>query len=313
MPSLASLEQIELTELAIAVDDGRAVGDSFKLPSLLRAPLVATLAELKGLNSAALQAEGSRSLASFNLRTALDQLKNLLRDGFNFVQGLGGYQITEGQRLAVLTSYGWESGLIGTFTDGRIESLANEAINATPTIANPAHRYPAALVTLIQTQLDLVNLNQPTATGGAAQASTTATNVAVDLLTILNSRVRFFYCGASNNLDQTDELRKIGRQPRRDAGDAAGQPLPGPTGTATFDAPALTLALPVLPDSATSLRAFRQPAGGTAEPCGTSTTTTVSVVGIGPLTPGVTYQFWTVGHNSRGDGPESNRITHVAS
>ena len=109
MPSLASLEQIELTELAIAVDDGRAAGDSFKLPSLLRAPLVATLAELKGLNSAALQAEGSRSLASFNLRTALDQLKNLLRDGFNFVQGLGGYQISEGERLAVLTSYGWKT------------------------------------------------------------------------------------------------------------------------------------------------------------------------------------------------------------
>ena len=294
IPSLASLEQIELTELAM--DGGRVAGDSCKLLSPLRASLVATLAELKGLNSAALQAEGSRSLASFNLRTALDQLRNLLRDGFNFVQGLGSYQITEGERLAVLTSYGWESGLIGTFTDARVESLANEAINATPTIANPAHRYPAALVTLIQTQLDLVNQNRPTATGGAAQASTTATNNAVDRLPVLNSRVRFYYCSASNDLDQTDPLKKISRQPCYDAGDGTGQPLPGAAGTATFDAATLTLTLPVLPNRATSLRAFRQPTEGTAEPCGTLTTTTVSVVG----------------HNSRGDGPESNHLTHVA-
>lgn len=313
MPSLLSLEQIELSELAVAVDDARAPTDPFKLPLSLRTPLVDTLALVKGFNSAALQSEGARGLASFNVRTALDLLKNLLRDGFNFVSGLGSYQITEGERLAVLTSYGWEGGLIGTFTDARIESLANEAINATPTIANPAHRYPAALVALITTQLNIVNLNQPTATGGAAQASTTATNNAVDLLTILNSRVRFFYCSASNDLDQTDELKKIGRQPRRDSGEAAGQPLPGETGPATFDAIALSLTLPALPDHATSLRAFRQAAGGIAEPCGTSTTTTVSVIGISPLTPGVTYEFWVVGHNNtRGDGPESNRFTHVA-
>jgi len=69
-----------------------------------------------------------------------------------------GDQITEGERLAVLTSYGWESGLIGTFTDGRIESLANEAINATPTIANPAHRYPAALGNRSRDQIALVSI-----------------------------------------------------------------------------------------------------------------------------------------------------------
>ena len=33
--------------------------------------------------------------------------------------------------------------------------------------------------------------------------------------------------------------------------------------------------------------------------------------GTGPLTPGVTYEFWLVGHNFRGDGPESNRVTHA--
>jgi hypothetical protein len=33
--------------------------------------------------------------------------------------------------------------------------------------------------------------------------------------------------------------------------------------------------------------------------------------GTGPLTPGVTYEFWLVGHNFRGDGPESNHVTHA--
>ena len=51
---------------------------------------------------------------------------------------------------------------------------------------------------------------------------------------------------------------------------------------------------------------------GTAEPAGTSGTTTVSLTDLGPLTPGVTYEFWLVGHNSRGDGPESDHVTYVA-
>lgn len=54
-----------------------------------------------------------------------------------------------------------------------------------------------------------------------------------------------------------------------------------------------------------------KPAGGTAELAGTSTTTTVSVTAAGPLTPGATCEFWLVAHNFRGDGPESNRVTHA--
>ena len=46
-------------------------------------------------------------------------------------------------------------------------------------------------------------------------------------------------------------------------------------------------------------KAFHQPAGGTAELAGTSRTTTVSVVELGPLTAGVTYEFWLVGRNSQ--------------
>ena len=156
-----------------------------------------------------------------------------------------------------------------------------------------------------------MNANQPIATGGTAQAATAARDLALDDLETINDRVRFFYCSASDDEDQTPELAKIGKQPRRPPDGAQPQPLPDAPGPATFDAAALTLSVAAMPDHATTLRAFRQPAGGSAELAGTSTTTTVSVVAAGPLTPGVTYEFWIVGHNSQGDGPESNHVTHA--
>ena len=66
------------------------------------------------------------------------------------------------------------------------------------------------------------------------------------------------------------------------------------------------------PDSRAAVtRAFAQSVGGPAEQAGTSLTNTVSVVQSGPLTTGVTYEFWLTGHNSRGNGPESPHVTHT--
>ena len=312
MPNQTSLEQIEIAELTQAVDDGRVAADPFKLSAALRTLLDTRLADLKTKDVATFSTEGGRATASRQVRGALDQTQKLLRDGYNSLQGLGSYAISDADRLGLLITYGWESGLVGAFDDARIESLANQAIAVTPSITDPAHRYPAALLTLIAAQLAIVNANQPLATGGSAQCAVDARDAALDLLQRANSRVRFFYCSAGDEIDQTAELVKIGRQPRRDQGAAATQPLPGPAGTVTFDATALTLTAPSLPDHATTLRAYRRAAGGTAELAGTSNTTTVSVVVLGPLTPGVTYEFWLTGHNSQGDGPESNHVTHVA-
>ena len=311
MPTQDSLEQIEIGELIVSEDDVRAAGDAFKLGTALRALVVARLADAKTKDAATFITEGGRAGASLAARTALDTLKGHLRDGYNFVKGLGSYQITAADRLAVLVSYGWESGEVGDFTDARIESLANQAITATPLIANAAYRYPAALLGLITAQLAIVNANQPTATGGTAETATNLRNIALELLRTANDRVRFFYCSASDDEDQTTELAKIGKQPRRDAGAASG-PVPGAPGAATFDATAKTLTVPAMPSGATTLRAYRKPAGGVAELAGTSTSTTVSVVGVGPLTVGVTYELWVAGHNSDGDGPGSNHVSHTA-
>ena len=312
MPNQQSLEQVELAELTQTVDDGRVTGEPFKLAAALRTLLDTRLTDLQAKDSATLTSAGSRAAASANVRGALDQLQKLLRDGYNFIQGLGSFAVTDGERIGLFISYGWESGLVGDFKDARIESLANQAITVTPTIADATHRYPAALLTLITAQLAIVNTNQPRATGGSAQGATVARDAALVLLQVVNARVRFFYCSASDETDQSAELVSIGRQPRRDAGAAAAQPLPAAPGPATFDAVALSLTVSALPDHATTLRAFRRPAGGTAELAGTSATTTVSLTELGPLTTGVTYEFWLVGHNSQGNGPQSNHVSHVA-
>jgi len=330
MPNEAVLAEIEFAELIQSVDDGRVATDPFKLPTAYRTDLNTRLVDLKAKDAATLLTEGDRAGASAKVRAALDALAGHLRDGFNFVRGIGSYAISEPDRLSVFTAYGWEQGEIGNLTDARIEALANQAITATPSISDPAWRYPAIekgdRFNLCEApfgpfrQIEPVpffnranvNANQSRRAGsGTAQAATAARDLALDKLQTMNDRIRFFYCSASDDEDQTPELAKIGKQPRRDRGEAEPEPFPDPAGTASFNAATNELSVAALPAHATSLRAFRQPLGGTAELAGTSTTTTVSVLAAGPLTPGVTYEFWLVGHNLRGDGPESNHVTHA--
>ncbi|MEN9576845.1 MAG: hypothetical protein RL514_4700 [Verrucomicrobiota bacterium] len=311
MPNEASLAEIETAELILDVDDGRVPTDTFKLPTYLRTLVVTRLADLRTKDAATLITEGGRAGAQINVRTALDTLNVLLHDGYNFIKGIGSYAITAADRAAVFTAYGWVSGELGEFTDARIESLARQAADATPGIANAAHRYPTALLDLIAAQLVIVNQHQTAATGGTAQTATDLRDKALKLLETANDRVRFHYCSASDDKDQTPELAKIGKQPRRDKGAASG-PVPGAPGAATFDAAAKTLSVPAMPEGATTLRAYRKAAGGEPELAGTSTGTTVSVVGSGPLTVGVTYELWVAGHNAQGDGPESNHVSHTA-
>lgn len=101
MPNQTSLEQIELAELTQAVDDARVATDPFKLIAATRTLLNDRLADLKAKDAATLTTEAGRATASANLRAALDQLRTLLRDGFNFIQGLGSFAISDADRLGV--------------------------------------------------------------------------------------------------------------------------------------------------------------------------------------------------------------------
>ena len=135
MPTQETQDQIEIAELTQSVDSARAANDPFKLSAGLRTLLDNRLIDLKAKDAVTLLKEGDRATASANVRTALDTLETRLKDGYNFLQGLPSYEISDADRLGVYTSYGWTSGLIGQFTDGRIEALANQALTATPSIA----------------------------------------------------------------------------------------------------------------------------------------------------------------------------------
>lgn len=91
MPNQESLAEIETGELIQAVDDARAALDLFKLPAALRTLVDTRLADLKAKDAATLTTAGGRAGAQVNLRTALDTLKALLRNGYNFMGGIPSY------------------------------------------------------------------------------------------------------------------------------------------------------------------------------------------------------------------------------
>lgn len=307
-------DTIETGELIVQVDTSRAASDPFKLPATLASTVATRLGTAKSRNAATTIMEGSTRGASQEREAALDRLRELLRNGHSFIKSLMKDDITDAQRAAVFAAYGWQNGAIGDLESAtRVETLADLAASATADPSVPAAgKYPAALVTRIDNWHAVLDAATVVANGGDLRVVVKARDDAAEDLHEVNSRVRAFYISASDDGDKTLELARIGMQPRRNPGEAQPQPLPGPAGTATFDPATRLLTVPAMPAHATSLRAYRQPAGGPISFAGASATTSVSVVGFIPLTPGVTYTAWVVGKNSRGEGPISNKITFTA-
>ena len=303
---------IETAELITQVDNTRGAGDLFKLPNYLRVLVETRLGAAKSANAAASMSAGDKVGASVQVKEAMEKLREALRDGFNYIKGIPKDDLGAAQRAAAFTHYGWTGGKLGSLESAqRVNHLADLAQAGASSVLAIA-RYPASVNNKINNWSAVLEANEAIAGGGSQQAALEARNIARDLLQKANLRARFHYCESSDDADKTVELARIGFQPRRDPGEAEPQPLPGAAGAVTFNAATRELTIAALPANATSIRAFRKPAGGDAEPAGVSTGTTVSVVAYAPLTPGVTYEVWIVGHNSRGDGVESMRVTFTA-
>ncbi|MEY2563207.1 MAG: hypothetical protein QOH88_1400 [Verrucomicrobiota bacterium] len=313
MADRRTLDAIETAELILQVDTARTAADPFKLSATLN-PLVTTrLADTKGKNAAATIMEGATVGASEQRKQALERLGELLRNGFNAIGAVASDDISDAERLQAYTAYGWTGGKIGDLDITRTESLANLAASATADPSVPtAGKYPASLAGRIANWLAIFDAASLLATGGSRQTLIQARDDSREKLEDANSRVRLFYCSASDDGEKTLELAKINMQPKRAPGDAQPQPLPDAPGAAAFNAGTRELTIPAMPAHATFLRAKRQPAGGPETDAGVSTTTIVSVVGLAPLTPGVTYMVWVVGVNSRGEGPASNKSNFTA-
>ncbi len=304
-------EQVEKGELIIAVDATRAADDPHKLLAYMLALVIARLADLRLKDLATFTTESDRAAASGKIRAALDELRALLGDGYNFIQGLPRSDISAPDRLGLYTSYGWESGEIGDFDDARIESMANLAIAVTPTIPTVAFRYRADLIAAITAQLLILNTNQTIAAGGTV-AATDARDLALDLMEAITERVRHHYCGASDLRAKNPELARIGFRVTHDAGEVTPSGTGPIAGTPVYDTVQMKVTIQEMPERAVFIRSIRQAVGGAPEPAGVSNTTSVSVVQFSPLVPGTTYEFWVVGVNEDAEeGPESEHVTHV--
>lgn len=306
------LAAIATGELIVQVNDGRSPYDPFRLTPSLETLITARTNDGKVKNSAALLSAGDQSGAQTRVDGAREKLGALLRNGFNYLKSLPADDVPPADLRDALESYGWEGGKLGDLASpARIEALAEQAADATPEL-DPAVRYPANLLARIANWLGILEANKSIAGGGAYSTVIDAKDAAREALLAGISRVRFFYSSASDDRDQTPELAKIGLQPRRDPGDAQPQPLPEAPGTATFNAATRELSIAALPAHATSLRGWRQAPGGQPELAGVSLGTSVSIADFSPPAPGVAYQIWVTGHNSRGDGPAGNKIGFTA-
>ena len=306
------LDALAKGDLILQVDATRSPYDAFKLPDALRGIVTERLAAARGINAGVALAGGDRTGASRRVQEAVERLANLLRNGFNALGAVPEEDVPAAEIADALETYGWEGGKIGELqTAGRVVGLAELAGQVSPSLP-VAVRYPSNVLARLGQWLGVWSANRLIAEGGALSTLIADKAAKRDALMAANMRVRFTYCAASDDGDYTTELARIGDQPKRLPGDAQPKPLPDAPGTATFNPATRELTIPGLPAHATSLIAFRQPAGGQAEQCGVSTTNVVGVADFSPLTPGVAYMLWVVGRNSRGNGPESNKVTFTA-
>jgi hypothetical protein len=213
-------------KIVVAVDSTRLGSDPFKLPTSLLGVIQTGIDALESGDTGTHQAEGSRAESSATARAAFDKLEAVLRMGYTGIQGIIGSEIlptgiTPADRLGVFTTYGWEKSQLGRFTDERLLVLGELALQGATTIATPAWRYADTLTPLIQSQLDIIEAEEPSATGGGRQVSVAARTTLGEQLATSLSRARFHYCAASDDLDTTKELARISFQPRRPKSTAA--------------------------------------------------------------------------------------------
>ena len=210
--------------------------------------------------------------------------------------------------MDALISLGFDQGLIGQLGEvGRLLGIVDATL-ANNAMLPPLLRVPAATISRLANWKSVHDANEEIANGGPREVLTAQKDAASDLLYARIARVRLYLCSCSDAGEYDHALARYGFQPKRDSGDAQPQDKPDAAGVVAWDAVTRLLSLPALPLHATSLVAWRQPLGGTAEPCGMSETESVNAAETSPFVPGATYDLWVTGRNSVGDGMASNKI-----
>jgi hypothetical protein len=235
MPNADSLAAIGQMDLIQSVDDGRAASDPFKLPARLRSQLDADLHALEEADGDTALTESDRAGGSAAARAALTKLADFAREGFKFIDAIRSTKISDAQRVAVFSGYGWHGGKLGRFGDARVLGLSRLAVQPHTELA-AEFRYPADLLADIAAQLAVFDENAVAATGGEREVATRVRNEKLDAAETTLAQVRFAYCSASRDTDRTPELARINFQPRRGAGSVS-RPEPEETESSSSSNP----------------------------------------------------------------------------
>ena len=193
-------------KLILSVDATRPPGDTFKLPAPLASTLKEDISKLKQASSALV---GSRPPGSGQdpLRAAFDKLEAALRRGHAGISAIIGRSllpsgISDTDRLAIFTAYGWGSGRVCNLSDSRLLLLGELALQGETNVANRDWRYPAKLVQLIREQLETIAREE-----GAPPAPDL--RHLVDRLEQSLYEVHQFYLAFSHDPDHVRELSRI--------------------------------------------------------------------------------------------------------
>ncbi len=162
---------------------------------------------------------GSRVNAAAQLRESKKIVGSLLRDGYNHIRAIPTFEINSDERLGAFIAYGWDNGKMGNLADeSYLLTLARQALRITPEVEPVKARYPQAILTRLETELNTLTDAFAISKIGTRQQATRARNTAMEALEKALARVRHHYCQASDETDQSAELARIGFQPRRVSG-----------------------------------------------------------------------------------------------
>lgn len=286
--------------------------DNYKLTAALDGLFNTALAAAHATNAAVQLAAGSVAGASTRVATAEERLRGLARNVHSYIEAIPEEDASQADKMAALVALGFEQGEIGVLLDtAHLFTIIDDVLMNNASLPGVL-QIPATIVNRMVNWKGVYDANVGLAGGGGRETLTLAKNDAKAMLLARIGRVRLFLCSCSDLGEQDPVLASYDFQPKRDPGDAQPQPKPLVAGPATWDAAARMLSVAALPQHATRLKAWRKIAGGEAEPCGMSETTSVNAAETAPFIPGGVYELWVTGRNSAGDGPISNKITWTA-
>ncbi len=231
MPNSDSLQAIAQGRLIQTVDDKRAATDRFKLLPADRTLFNTRLDDLSAKDNDTALTESNRAGGSGAARAALNRMEVLLHEGYNAITAIRSTKITEAERLEVYTAYGWSGGNLGEFNDARTLGLARLALASDLDIEKPEWEYAADLKADLAAQLAIFDAKADDRTGGDRMEATKQRDKALELFQTMLSRVRHYLCSASDDVDQSPELRRHGFKVRKDRVKAA-KPAPAGGGAA---------------------------------------------------------------------------------